>query len=209
MKKRYFTAVFGVCSMAVALGLVPLVPTPSVAAAPLPAGASVYVPISPTRLADTRPESGATGFTRVSPDIIRVQVAGRAGIPANATAAALNVVSVGAGAKGFATVYPAGADIPPTSTLNIDLPGRTIANLTTVQLGVDGSVDIYANTAMHFVVDVAGAYTPVTGATSAGRLVTLAGGSHRVLDTRETASPLPSFGTKFVSLSSLGMPADV
>jgi hypothetical protein len=168
----------------------------------------VYAPISPARLADTRPESGAFGFTRVSPDVIRVKVAGRDGIPANATAAALNIVSVNAGAKGFATVYPAGGDIPPTSTLNIDQPGRTIANLTTVQLGADGSVDIYANTPMDFAVDIAGAYTPVSAATSAGRLVTIAGGSHRVLDTRESGGPVAGGGTQFVSLAGLGMPAD-
>lgn len=208
MKQRSLRAIVAVCVVAVSVGAVPVLPAPTVAAAPLPAGASVYAPISPTRLADTRPSEGAYGFTQISPDIIRVQVAGRAGIPADATAAVLNVVSVGAGAQGFATVFPSGTDIPPTSTLNVDVPGRTIANLTTVQLGAGGSVDIYANTAMSLVVDVAGAYTPVSATVSAGRLVTIAGGARRVLDTRNAGAPVAGGGTQFVSLAGLGVPAD-
>jgi hypothetical protein len=206
MKKWSLIAVAALCTTAVS---VPVWPgASSVGAAALPAAASAYAPVSPARLADTRPESGAAGFTRISANIIRIQVAGREGIPANATAAALNIVSVGATAKGFATVYPAGTDIPPTSTLNIDQPGRTIANLTTVQLGAGGAVDIFANIDMHLVVDVAGAYTPVTAATAAGRLVSISGGARRVLDTRESGGPVASLSTKFVSIAGLGVPAD-
>jgi hypothetical protein len=209
MKKWSLCALAALGASALSVGGLSVLPTSSVGAAgALPPGASAYAPVSPARLADTRPEYGATGFTRVSPDIIRVQVAGRAGVPANATAAVLNIVSEGAGSPGFATAYPSGTVIPPTSTLNIDVPGRTIANMTTVQLGTNGAVEIYANTAMQLVVDVAGAYTPVAGSVAAGRLVTLAGGAHRVLDTRNTGAPLAQGETQFVSLAGLGMPSD-
>ena len=146
MKKWSFSVVVALCAAAVSVGAVPVLPVPTVGAAALPVGSSVYAPVSPGRLADTRTSEGSFGFTRVNPEIIRVKVAGRMGVPANATAAALNIVSVNSANKGFATVYPAGTDIPPTSTLNIDQPWRTIANMTTVQLGADGSVDIFANT---------------------------------------------------------------
>ena len=208
MKKWSFSAVAALCAVTVSVEIVPVLPAPRVAAAPLPASASSYAPISPVRLADTRPQYGSTGFTRVSRDVIRVQVAGREGIAANATAAALNIVSEGAVSKGFATVYPSGTAIPGTSTLNIDVPGRTIANLATVQLGADGAVEIYANTAMNLIIDVAGAYTPVTAATSAGRLVTIPGGASRVLDTRASGGPLASMTSRHVSLAGLGVPTD-
>jgi hypothetical protein len=208
MMRKSLCSVAALCVAAVTVGVIPVLPSASVVAAAPPAGASAYTPISPVRLADTRADYGSYGFTRLSDDVIRVQVAGREGIPANATAAALNVISEGAMTKGFATVYPSGTPIPGTSTLNIDVPGRTIANLTTVQLGADGSVEIYANTSMNLIVDVAGAYTPVGAATSAGRLVTIAGGASRVLDTRETGGPVASLATKYVSLAGLGVPAD-
>ena len=208
MKKWSFRAVVAVCATALPIVVAPVLPAPSVGAAP-PPGASAYTPISPTRLADTRPDYGASGFTRLSPDVIRVKVAGRAGIPANATAAALNIVSEGAVTKGFATVFPSGTDIPPTSTLNVDLPGRTIANMTTVQLGVDGSVDIYANTTMNLIVDVAGAYTPVAddhiGRPSGHHLRRRAAGA-RHPDT--PARRWRRVGTQFVSLAGLGVPSD-
>jgi hypothetical protein len=208
MKKWSLSAVAVLCASALSVGGLSVLPIATATAAPLPAGASWYTPVSPVRLADTRPDQGAFGFTRLSPDVIRVQVAGRSGVPGNATAAVLNIISVGGVDKGFATVYPSGTPIPPTSTLNVDVPGRTIANMTTVQLGANGAVEIYANIGMDLVVDVGGAYSPAVGATKAGRLVTIPGGSHRVVDTRITNTPLAGGDTQSVSLAGLGMPAD-
>ena len=90
---------------------------PTIAVAP-PAGASKYVAVTPTRLADTRQTSGNFGYTPVSSDTIRVDITHRPGVPANATAAVLNVTIVGAGAWGYATVYPAGTALPNTSSVN-------------------------------------------------------------------------------------------
>ena len=85
---------------------------PSVSAAPFISGSSRFVVVAPARLADTRPDQGAFGYTAISSNVVRVQVAGREGVPANATAAVLNVTGVNTTAPGFVTVYPAGTDTP-------------------------------------------------------------------------------------------------
>lgn len=196
-------------SIAALLGLgLPLVPPVVAGAAAVVPGSSAFTSVSPTRLADTRADQGATGFTRLDATTIRVQVAGRAGVPANATAAVLNVTAVGAQAAGFVTAYPSGTAIPGTSTLNIDQPGQVIANLVTVPLGADGAAQLFSNVPVDLVVDVAGAYAPVGGPVSAGRLVTLAGGAQRVLDTRTQGFPVPAGGQQYVPLDALGIPAD-
>ena len=197
----------------VLIGLIlALVPWPAVAppavASSAPPGASAYHPITPNRLADTRAEMGAHGFTRTGPSTIRVQVTGRAGIAGGATAVVLNVASVDAAAAGFVTAYPAGSPRPLAASLNVDAPGRIVANLTTVRLSADGAVDIYSNVAMDLVVDVAGTYSPADGPVAAGRLVTIPGGARRAYDSRTTKARLGPGGTQIVDLSPAGVPAD-
>ncbi len=195
--------VVGVFASAVAF-----LPSLPAAAAPVVPGASAFTSVSPTRLADTRAGAGAFGFTRLDASTIRVQVAGRAGVPANATAAVINVTAVGAEAAGFVTVFPSGTATPPTSSLNVDQPGQVIANLVTVPLGSDGAVQVYSNVPIELVVDVAGAYVPVGGAVSAGRLVSVAGGAARVLDTRDSGVAVAAGGQQYVPLDTVGIPAD-
>jgi len=187
------------------LPLAPLAASPAPAGASVPADASKYVAVSPDRLADTR---GPFGFTRIDDNTIRVRVAGRAGVPDNASAVVLTLTTDNAVGPGFITAFPAGAPLPPTSTLNVDRPGRVIANLATVRLGVDGSVDLFAQVTMDLIVDVAGAYVPVSEPVSAGRLVTFPGGARRALDTRDAASPVQPQEVREVPLGQVGVPAD-
>jgi sortase (surface protein transpeptidase) len=181
---------------------------PVARAATYVAGSSAYQPVAPYRLADTRPDQGAFGFTWISGSVVRVQVAGRGGVPANASAAVLNVTGVNTTAPGFVTVYPAGTALPTASNVNFDSAGQVMANLVTVKLGAGGAVDIYMQRPMDVVVDVSGAYVPVSGAVSAGRLVTLAGGASRVLDTRDRGVPVAEGGTERVDVSKAGVPAN-
>src|SRR3954469_16427099 len=148
-------------------------------------GSSQFVVVAPARLADTRPDQGAFGFTQISGNVVRVQVAGREGVPANATAAVLNVTGVNTTASGFVTVFPAGTDLPTASNVNFDVAGQVLANMVTVKLGVGGAVDVYMQRQMDVAVDVSGAYVPVSAGVAAGRLVTRPDGAFRVLDTRE------------------------
>ena len=181
---------------------------PSVEAATFIPGSSQYQAVPPSRLADTRPDQGAFGFSRPSNNVIRVQVAGRGGVPTNATAAVLNVTGVNTTAPGFVTVYPAGTDIPTASNVNFDGPGQVLANMVTVKLGAGGAVEIYTQRTMDIVVDVSGAYLPVTGPVSSGRLVTRPDGAFRVLDTRDRGIGVGGMSAERVDVSAAGVPAD-
>ena len=128
------------------------------AAVPLRGGGS-YVPVTPARIVDTRDTfSALAGGHRAE-----VVVAGRAGVPADASAVVLNVTAVGTTVAGHLRVWPAGSAMPNTSVVNTD-PGRTQASLVTVGLGGAGSVSIYNPVGTtHYLVDVLGYYT--TGGT--------------------------------------------
>jgi LPXTG-site transpeptidase (sortase) family protein len=201
-------------ALAVALTVLPTprtdplgIATPTASAA-VPAGASAYTPVTPSRLADTRPSEGASGFTRLAPTLIRVQVAGRGGVPNGAVAAVLNIAAVGSQAAGFVAAFPAGDPIPTTSVLNTDRAGRIIGNMATVRLGAGGAIDLYTNVGMDLVVDVLGSYSPAIGPVRAGRLVTISGGARRVLDTRDRGWPVGGNGTETVDTAAAGVPGD-
>ena len=181
---------------------------PSVEAATFFAGSSAFQAVAPSRLADTRPEEGSFGYTRLSAQVVRVQVAGRGGVPANASAAVLNVTGVNTTAPGYVTVYPSGTDLPTASNVNFDGAGQVMANMVTVKLGSGGSVDVYMQRKMDVAVDVSGAYVPVAGPVSAGRLVTRRDGAFRVLDTRDRGQGVAGTSTERVDVSPAGVPAD-
>ena len=126
-----------------------------------------YGALDPARLLDTRnsPVPGAGVTTAVA-------VAGRGGVPGNATAVTLNVTSTGSLGGGFVTVYPCGTPRPNTSSLNF-APGATVANAVTSKVGADGMVCIYNEAATHLLVDVNGYYPPTAnyGALDPGRLL--------------------------------------
>lgn len=181
---------------------------PVAEAATLLPGSSAFQAVAPYRLADTRPDQGAFGFTSLGGRVVRVQVAGRGGVPSTASAAVLNVTGVNTTAPGFLTVYPAGTALPTASNVNFDAAGQVMANMVTVKLGAGGAVDIYMQNPMDVVVDVSGAYVPVTTAVSGGRLVTLANGAYRVLDTRQRGSAVAPGATERVDVSTAGVPAN-
>ena len=193
-------------ALAIFVASVPVV-VPTVAHAAPPAGSSKYVAIAPFRLAETRVSDGAFGFNRLSGSTIRIKVAGIGAVPANAVAAVLNVTLVNPYGPGFVTVFPSGTARPTASNLNADLAGRVVANMATVKLGADGSVDVFTNTPMDLVVDVSGAYVPVVDAVSEGRLETVAAGAKRVIDTRERGFGVGPGVTLTVDVSSAGVPA--
>ena len=72
-----------------------------------PTGGSGYRPVSPTRLVDTRTD----GTGRLSAgSTLRVQVRGRAGISADASAVALNVTAAQPAGVGYVTAHPCADD---------------------------------------------------------------------------------------------------
>ncbi len=187
--------------------------TPVMAGAPLVAGvtpqnASKYVAVPPLRLADTRP-SLSFGFSNVSSNVIRVGVLGRVGVPADATAAVLNVTIAGSSAWSFVTVFPAGGAVPDASNVNADGSGRVVANLVHVKIGAGGAADIYRSASMGLVIDLVGVYVPVPAGgpgSNGGRLITRAAGALRVLDTR-SESPLGVGQLRSVDVTAAEVPA--
>lgn len=122
-----------------------------------------FVPVSPTRILDTRPApQNVGGFVGplVSGSTHTFQVTGVAGVPANATAVVMNVTVDQTTGSSFLTVFPAGAIRPLASNLNW-VAGTTIPNLVTVKIGAAGQVSVFnLQGNAHVIADVAGYYVP-------------------------------------------------
>ncbi len=129
---------------------------------------SSFHSMNPARVLDTRAgQATIDGLQqgegmRSSGSITQLQITGRASVPADATAAVLNVTVTEAQGAGFVTVYPCGTAIPTASNINY-VAGSTVANLVVAKIGAGGAVCLFSNQATHLVVDVNG-YFP--GATS-------------------------------------------
>jgi M6 family metalloprotease-like protein len=125
-----------------------------------PAGA--FTPLArPQRLLDTRrgqptadKRFSGTG-TRPGRSVLELPVAGRAGVPGDATAVAMNVTVTGPGGPGYVTVFPCGSATPTASNVNYTA-GQTVPNLVISRLGPDGSVCLYTHDTTELIVDVAG-----------------------------------------------------
>lgn len=149
------------------------------ALAAVPAGSTVFRPVTPCRLLDTRIDRSQPVS---SGEIVRVRVAGRCGTPAEASVAVLSLTVTETTGPGYVAAFPAGSGRQPASNLNYRANG-TVANSAIVLLG-DGAVDIYVHRTTELVVDVTGAFIPVSGAVASGRFVPVT--PIRLLDTRET-----------------------
>jgi len=167
-------------------------------AVPTTAGAATgdrgtrFVPITPSRVLDTRIGFGRSGTTRpTAGEVVEVQVTGNGGVPsiAGIEALALTVTATQSTAAGFVTAWPTGTARPNTSSLNLDRPDQTIANQVIVLAGTGGRVSLYTEAGTHLIVDVAGYYerpptVDILGAriSSAGRFRSLT--PARLLDSR-------------------------
>ena len=143
---------------------------------------ATFVPLTPTRLLDTRTGNGLSGaFTSQVPRTFAV--AGRGGVPASAVAVTGNLTVVGQTARGFLYMGPNVIANPTSSTLNFPV-GDVRANAVTVALAPNGSLSVtyFSTTATaqtHVVFDVTGYFVPdTTGATFVALTPT------RLLDTR-------------------------
>ncbi len=137
-----------------------------------PAGALVFVAMTPCRVVDTRVGQGFTGafgppsLTGGVSRTFPIRSSTTCSVPAIAQAYSFNVTVVPHGVLGFLTVYPTGQTRPNASTLNDD-PGVVIANAAIVPAGTSGSIDVYALQSTELVMDINGYYAPQTGLTLA------------------------------------------
>ncbi len=124
--------------------------------------AATYVPLSPSRITDTRTGSGYpnAGNTLGVGGSINVQVTGVGGVPTTGvTAVVVNVTVVGPTASSYVTLFPEGTTQPVVSNLDFTT-GETLANLATVPLGSQGGLTVYNYVgSVNVVVDVEGYYT--------------------------------------------------
>lgn len=115
---------------------------------------SVIVPIRPTRILDTRTAIGVQGLSPLGTSPIRLQVAGRNGIPAEATGVIVNLTVTSPTAVGYITTWPSDEPMPVVSNINF-LVGETIANMNTLALGNNGALNVFNNAGTtHVIVDV-------------------------------------------------------
>ncbi len=133
-----------------------------------PAG-SAYAAVTPARLVETRTGPGL-GTADGSDDgigalaaggVLDVQVAGRGGVPPDASAATLNVTAVDARGPGFLTVYPCNGPRPNASSLNY-VAGAVVANAVVAKLDSRGHVCVFSYGATDLVVDVDGFHAAVS-----------------------------------------------
>jgi len=108
-----------------------------------PAGAGLYTAITPTRLVDTRADSGefGAGDTLGPSAAISEPLASLGSLGSTVTAVVTNVTTTDTTAPSFLTVYP-GPALPNASDLNWTA-GRTVANLTMATVDSTGNVSFF------------------------------------------------------------------
>ena len=151
-----------------------------------------FVGAVPLRLVDTRNAIGgpagrlaASSQRSVPVRGVTVNVGGVArAVPADATAVALNVTMVEAGAAGFATVWPCGTPQPDASNVNF-AAGATVANGVVAPIGPDGSVCVATSADAHLLVDIAGWFNGGADSGFVGNV------PRRLVDTRNSIGPVP------------------
>ena len=129
---------------------------------------SVYVPIAPCRLADTRGGTdnvGARNTPLAQTETHTFQVWGTNGnctIPTFATGIGTNVTAVNPTADGYLTVYPADVVRPLASNLNWTPTSPPTPNQVTVGLSAAGAISAYNNGGtIDVIIDVVGYYEAV------------------------------------------------
>jgi hypothetical protein len=128
-----------------------------------PAG-STYAPLVPARLLDTRPPApgiatvdgqSVSGGVVAGGTTLELKVAGRGGVPTDASAVVLNVTVTETSGPGYVTVFPCGGPAPNASNLNF-VANDTTPNAVVTKLDTAGKVCVFARTTTHLIVDVNG-----------------------------------------------------
>jgi PKD repeat protein len=171
-----------------------------------------FTALSPTRLLDTRHGTGTGGKIAKVPSggTLKLKVAGVGSIPSGTRAVALNVTVTNPATGGDVVAYADGAERPEVSNVNF-VAGQTVANLTIVQVGADGDVDLsVVGGPVDLVADATGYFTANPAADGYTTLT-----SHRLLDTRNgtgtngTIAPIAAHGTTSLTVAGAGgVPAD-
>jgi hypothetical protein len=120
--------------------------------------AGLFVPITPTRMLDTRQEPTAPVVALSS---VTRRVGSTTVVPPGATVAAAlaaNITVTESGGPGFVTAWPAGIPRPSVSNLNTTRVGQTVANAAIVPMGTD-DLALFTQSGAQLIVDINGWYT--------------------------------------------------
>lgn len=126
---------------------------------------TVFSPLTPARLRDTRPTKSTVDGLELGPDKVAagstttVQVAGRGKVPVAQGGAILNVTAIQPEGAGFFTVYPCSPTRPLASSLNF-AAGENLGNEIIAATSSTGTVCIYSSVKAHIAVDVVGYLPP-------------------------------------------------
>ncbi len=153
---------------------IPLASAATAPAFPLVTGNAGFLAVDPVRLVDTREPGQA--FSRMAAGSQAVLDLNRIGMPAGATAVALNITATKAALNGWVRAYPCTAPEPTTSNVN-PLVGQTQTNAVVVSVG-DGRICLRTLTDVDLVIDLNGWLT--TGSQVGLQPVA----SQRLVDTR-------------------------
>jgi sugar lactone lactonase YvrE len=126
---------------------------------------AVYVPITPCRLADTRPgpENVGSKSTPIGAGQTHTFTVhgsnGNCTIPTGATAIVANVTAVAPTAQSFMAIWPADKPQPNASSLNYSAGQAPFPNAVTVSLSAEGKIKASnKNGNVHVIIDIAGYY---------------------------------------------------
>ena len=131
-----------------------IMPMPSVS--PI-AGPSAFTAVTPFRFADSRITFRSTKISANVPK--RVQIAGVAGVPADATGFSANITTTDETGVGYLTVYNCTAVPPTASTLNF-YPNEPVGNAGLFPLGASGEICLFASKDANVIIDVTGYLRP-------------------------------------------------
>jgi hypothetical protein len=168
------------------------------------ASAGRIMSVQPKRLFDTRQPGSLNGPVPAG-GTLTVPVDG---VPTGVSAVVINVTATDAADAGYVTVFPGDQPQPLASTLNLDGPGHTAANLTIVPLGADHTIRLYTQAGANLLADVVGWITDDTAQVST-RGLTVPLDPVRVFDTRTGGTPLAPGGSIDVpTAGQVGIPLD-
>jgi hypothetical protein len=130
------------------------------AAITLDGNCTMFHTMTPCRVIDTRGPVGDYGGPALSGGAARAfALSGQCGIPASAKAVSLNVTVTGATQTGHLRLFPGGAPLPTSSSINFKA-GETRGNNAITRLGAGGTLAIYSGqpigSTVQVIVDVNG-----------------------------------------------------
>lgn len=120
----------------------------------------MFVPMSPTRVLDTRRTLGGHLGPVEPQGTVDVMIAGEAGVPmAGAAGVIANLTAVNPNAAGYVTLFPNGTERALAASLNVERKDQIVPNLVASPIGVTGKVTIFHQAGGDLVLDVAGWFT--------------------------------------------------